>query len=44
MERLLNLLHLGLLSILAGILLFQQSQLGFQQLDFLLVRVEICIG
>lgn len=44
MERLLDLPHFVLLRILAGILLFQQSQLGFQQLDLLLVRFKICIG
>ena len=44
MERLLDLPHLILLRVLAGILLFQQSQLGFQKLNLLLMRVEIRIG
>ena len=44
MERLLDLPHLILLRVLAGILLFQQSQLGFQKLDFLFVRFKVRIG
>ena len=44
MECLLNLPHFVLLRVFAGILLFQQSQLGFQKLNLLLMRVEIRIG
>ena len=43
-KRLLDLPHFVLLRVFAGILFFQQGQLGLQKFDFLFMRFKVCIG